>query len=276
MPAYSQLVGSEFLKVIDEFMEYYHGFPWESRIWAACGHRRSPYRVLVLFGLSSRTKDHLLVETCRLFFQRFPNPRALIKDWAGHRTAIGDMVRKGQVPFVESAVSTLRERDGMVPQERASLLKIRGVGDKIAECVLGYGWGCEALPMDGNGCRVVERLVGVTPLTQNHDVAEIRNALKATFSNHRDWMANRSMAMIDVHEVLRLHGQAVCKKSPLCSRCPVSGCRSRNREYSGSAGGGVTADLWEAWRELILTPPTLESAIKRRKAGQKSGGTEPI
>ena len=260
MPAYGQLEELEFPKIIDELMDYYHGFPWESRIWATCGHRRSPYRVLVLFGLSSRTKDRLLVETCRLFFQRFPNPGALLEEWPGRGTAIWDIVRKGQVPFVESAISTLRDSDGVVPQERASLLNIRGVGEKIAECVVGYGWGCEALPIDGNGCRVVGRLAGMNTLAQSHGAAYIRSALKTMFSDHRERIANRGMAMIDLHEVLRLHGQTVCKKNPDCFRCPVSSCRSRKQEYSVFAGAGVTGALWEEWRELILDPPTPKSA----------------
>ena len=255
MPAYGQLEDLELLSVIDELMGYYRGFPWESRLWATCGHRRSPYRVLVLFGLSSRTKDPLLVETCRKFFQQFPEPGALLEDWYSRRRA-WDIVRKGQVPFVESTASTLRALDGAVPRDRDSLLQIRGVGGKIAECVVGYGWGGEALPMDGNGCRVFKRLMGVNSLTQPPGAADIREALKTLFSGHRGWMANRDLAMIDVHEVLRLHGQAVCKRSPECSRCPVSSCRSRRQEYSVVADAGVTSALWAEWRDLILAPPT--------------------
>ena len=62
MLARGQLKESQFLRAIDELLNHYHRFPWESQIWAAHGARRSPYRVLILFGLSSRTKDHLLVE----------------------------------------------------------------------------------------------------------------------------------------------------------------------------------------------------------------------
>lgn len=274
MLARGQLKESQFLRAIDELLNHYHRFPWESQIWAAHGARRSPYRVLILFGLSSRTKDHLLVETCRSLFLRFPNSGALLDGWCRHRAAIGDIVRKGQVPFLESAVDTLGEHGGKVPRDREGLLKIKGVGEKIAECVLGYGWGREALPMDGNGCRVVARLVGMTSLGQLRGAAHIRNSLKTIFDGHREWMASRGVAMIDVHEVLRLHGQMVCKRSPECSRCPVTGCRSRNQDYSGFSGTGVTGALWQEWRELILAPPT--GGEPARPESLSKGWQEPL
>ena len=274
MSIHGELEDSKFLRAINELFNYYHGFPWESQIWAASGGRRSPYRVLILFGLSPRTKDHLLVETCRRLFRRFPGPGALIDEWYRHRAAVEDIVRKGQVPFLESSADTLREHGGAVPREREDLLKIKGVGEKIAECVLGYGWGREALPMDGNGCRVVARLLGLTSLEQIQDAAHIRNSLKTMFNAHREWMASRGVAMVDLHEVLRLHGQVVCKRSPECSRCPVSGCRSRKQECSDFAGSGVTGALWEEWRDLILDPPTPgESA---RHFGRLSTGSELV
>ena len=256
MPIYRQLEGSKFLQTIDELLTYYHGFPWESQIWDTCGRRRSPYRVLMLFGLSSRTKDPLLVETCRRLFQRFPGPEALLDGWYNHRAAIEGIVRKGQAPFLESAANTLYEHGGVVPREREELLKIKGVGEKIAECVLAYGWGREALPMDGNGCRVVMRLVGLTSPKQHQDAAKIRESLKTLFDDNREWMASRAVAMVDVHEMLRLHGQVVCKRSPECSRCPLTGCGSRQQKYSDFAGSGVTGALWQEWRELILDQPS--------------------
>ena len=256
MPAYGQLKGPRFLGAIDELMNFYRGFPWESQIWSVYGGRRSPYRVLILFGLSPRTKDQLLVESCREFFRRFPGSGAMLDGWSRQRAAIENIVRKGQLPFLESAADTLRKQGGVVPQDREDLLKIKGVGEKIAECVLGYGWGREALPMDGNGCRVVQRLLGLTSMVQGQDAVQIRSSLKAIIGAHREWMASRKMAMVDVHEVLRLHGQVVCKTSPECSRCPLTGCRSRKQEYSVFGDAGVTGALWDEWRELILDPPT--------------------
>ena len=72
--------------------------------------------------------------------------------------AVGSIVRPGQVPIVASMAGMLK---GGVPRERQQLLQIKGVGEKISECVLAYGWGKEALPLDANCVRVLERVAGV-------------------------------------------------------------------------------------------------------------------
>ena len=244
------------LDAIQELKRHYFGLPWESEVWIRDGLRRSPYRVLILFGLSPRTKDRLLVEVCRLLFRRFPNAPALLQGWPVHRKAFEAIVRNGQLPFLESVVDTLGRNRGAVPQDRDSLLRIKGVGEKIAECVVGYGWGQEALPMDGNGCRVFERLAGQERDSKPWSAAFVRQRLRALYEDHREWMTSHGVAMIDLHEVLRLHGQVLCTRRPQCSRCPVSVCLSRRQAYSGSDSPGIDGALWQEWRELLLDGPT--------------------
>ena len=254
MPCDGQLQDEALLEAIVELNQYYQGFSWESQVWALDGSRRSPYRVLILFGLSSRTRDPLLVVTCRRFFESFPEPQALINAWPIRSEDPPNLVRKGHLPFVNSVVLALREGRGMVPKDRDCLRMITGVGDKVAECVMAYGWGEEALPMDGNGCRVIERLGGLTFDRPSRRVTYVRSRIKAIFNSHRDWMAALGVAMIDLHELFRLHGQVLCTQKPGCSQCPVSRCRSRRQEYSGYVNPGVSGAVWQEWRELLLDP----------------------
>ena len=121
------------LQLLSELKAAYHCFTWESVLWDEHGHRRSPYRTLVLFGLSARTRDALLVDMCRRFFQRFPNDRSLWERREVAAESVADIVRPGQLPIVESMALAL---SGGVPRDRDGLLRINGVGDKIAECVL--------------------------------------------------------------------------------------------------------------------------------------------
>ena len=67
------LPANRILRLLTELKDAYQGFTWESFLWAECGQHRSPYRALVLFGLSARTRDARLVEMCRRFFRRFPD-----------------------------------------------------------------------------------------------------------------------------------------------------------------------------------------------------------
>ena len=240
------------LSMLDRLDELYRGFPWESRIWREQGVRRSPYRTLILFGLSARTKDRLLVRMCHDFFRRFPTSERLLQGWAD-----GDLdriVRVGQKPFIESAAQVIRDHEGVVPRDRDGLKQIKGVGEKIAGCVIAYGWGGEALPLDGNACRLVERVSGIAA---GVPVQLLRASLKSLHLSHRPWMDQRGLAMVDLHEIIRLHAQTVCTKAPACFRCPVAICLSRQAEYQTDTFPEVDPASWQDWRELLLEPVTV-------------------
>ena len=240
------------LSMLDRLDELYRVFPWESRIWREQGVRRSPYRTLILFGLSARTKDRLLVEMCHDFFQRFPTSERLLQGWAD-----GDLdriVRLGQKPFIESAAQVIRDHEGVVPRDRDGLKQIKGVGEKIAGCVIAYGCGGEALPLDDNACRLVERVSGIAA---GVPVQLLRASLKSLYLSHRPWMDQRGLAMIDLHEIIRLHAQTICTKAPACFRCPVAISLSRQAEYQTDTFPEVDPASWQDWRELLLEPVTV-------------------
>lgn len=228
------------------------GFQWESELWVRHGHRRSPYRVLVLFGLSPRTQDAQLVEMCRAFFERFPSPEALGAAEACLSTTAKNIVRKGQLPFIENLARFLGER-GAIPDDADALVQVNGVGDKVAECVLAYGWGHDALPVDGNVIRIVARICGIPAAGKLQDAKVLREQLKWAYRKASANLAAARIAMIDVHEILRLHAQTCCGKTPECNRCPVTGCRSR-REPRTDEGIVVDPRAWDDWRELIIDP----------------------
>ena len=200
------------------------------RVWARDGHRRSPYRALMLFGLSARTKDRLLVDMCTRFFRLYPETRKTfaggppVDDWEWR-----GIVRAGQGPFVESAVGIMALHDWQVPRDRQQLMNIKGVGEKIAECVAAYGWGEEALPMDGNGRRVVDRICGYSiDRGSSHTAHGCEAGSRKSTSLNRGWMAERAVAMVDIHEILRLHGQLVCARvDPMSPVSGIADCASR-------------------------------------------------
>ena len=251
--------GAALLSAVTVMKNYYPKFEWESQVWANCGHRRNPYRVLVLFGLSARTNDALLVRICRDLFQLYPSTQDFMDGFSRDRTKLELLIRKGQVPFVESLAHNLSSWNGTVARDREALLNVWGVGPKIAECVVGYGWGEEALPIDSHGCRVVNRILGKgsvdTPII---DAVSIRGHIKTAFATDRRKMEAQGIAMVDVHEILRLHGQNVCTIRPKCWMCPVSSCMSRATKSSITDPSEITGSIWQAWRELILEPLTTE------------------
>ena len=242
------------LAAIDGLGRLYCGFSWESDVWARDGHRRSPYRALVLFGLSARTKDRLLVDMCTRFFRLYPKPQGFAGGQSTGEQGWQGIVRAGQAPFVESAVGIMALHGWQVPRDRQQLMNIKGVGEKIAECVAAYGWGEEALPMDGNGRRVVDRICGYPIDRGSSHTAQVRSWLKEVYELNRGWMAEQAVAMVDIHEMLRLHGQLVCARAPQCHLCPIADCASRTGPQLENNGVTVDIGLWDEWRGLLLDP----------------------
>jgi adenine-specific DNA glycosylase len=74
------------------------------------------------------------------------------------------------------------------------------------------------------------------------------------YLSHRHWMEERSLAMVDLHEIIRLHAQTICTKAPACSLCPVASCLSRQAEYQTDSVTAVDPASWRDWRELLLEP----------------------
>ncbi len=243
------LSSNQVFRFLGELKAAYGGFTWESELWARDVWRRSPYRTLVLFGLSARTRDALLVEMCREFFRVLPRAPDLAEAGAGAVDVVGHTVRPGQLPFVASMALSLSEG---VPRSREGLLGIKGVGAKISECVMAYGWGDEALPLDANCVRVLERVFGLEYGRSNP--APLRDGLKTVYLNESKRFVDLSIRMVDIHEILRLHGQVCCTRTPDCGRCPVSRCESRRVPRDGSKELDVPPTMWDDWRELINEP----------------------
>ena len=247
-----ELSADHVLSLLRELKAAYGGFVWESALWAEVGGRRSPYRTLVLFGLSARTRDALLVEMCREFFGRYPTQLELTEAACSISGDATGMIRPGQVPFVASIAEALK--DG-VPRESEKLLQLRGVGEKISECVLAYGWGSDALPLDANCVRVLERVFGLgKPGGPPPVPAPLREGLKCVYLMHSQQFSELAISMVDIHEILRLHGQVCCARTPECSRCPVTGCLSRRESWDESKAIHVSPTIWNDWRELINEP----------------------
>ena len=230
----------------------YRGFEWESDRWKRDNQRRSPYRVLVLFGLSPRTRDGLLADVCRRFFRRFPGSQELAKQGEDFQECVKAIVRQGQAPFVLSLSQVLADR-GAVPKTKEELLKINGVGHKVAECVLAYGWGEDALSLDANVYRVLNRIHG-DGARHPKSTGESRELLKCLYQKHRKGFVGKSITMVDIHEILRLHGQVCCTRKPDCAACPVSRCRSRLVDSNPTNGQLIPLGFWDDWRELLLEP----------------------
>jgi endonuclease-3 len=174
---------------------------------------RSPFRSLIATVLSHRTRDENTESASRKLLAQYPTPQALASGkLAKIRSLIREVgfwrVKAGRVR--EIARILIRDFGGKVPDNYEGLLSLPGVGRKTAGCVLVFGFGRQALPVDTHVHRISNRL----GLVRTKTPEETEEALLEVFPGDR---------LAPVNGVLVEHGKAVCRPiSPLCGRCAVN------------------------------------------------------
>jgi endonuclease-3 len=124
-------------------------------------HNHSPFRVLISTLLSQRTRDEITAIASKRLFSRFKTPEEfidtpleeielLIKPVGFYRVKAGRIKKISEI---------LIERfKGEVPNNIDDLLSLPGVGRKTANCVLVFGFGIPALPVDTHVHRITNRI----------------------------------------------------------------------------------------------------------------------
>ena len=111
--------------------------------------------------------------------------------------------------FNRVSLSPLRKKSA--EEAHSYLLKLPGVGEKSARCVMMYSLGHDISPMDTHAIRVLHRY-GVLP--SNASIAQINKIM--------DSRLPKGMAF-SLHVDLVAHGRAVCRaRTPRCEDCTVA------------------------------------------------------
>ena len=113
-------------------------------------------------------------------------------------------------------------------EARRWLLRLNGVGPKTAACVLLFGLGRPALPVDTHVHRVARRL-GLIGDRVGAEAAH--EALERQLGENRD-------RVYAFHLNLIAHGRAVCTaRRPYCERCVLMDCCDYHAATTASAAG---------------------------------------
>jgi len=199
-------------KLLDRLSAFYRTGDWRRPYLR--DHAVNPFQVLVGTILSQRTRDEATdVATARLF-ARYPDARSLAE--ASPRELeplvrpVGFYRTKSRV-IGACARELLARHGGDVPRTYAELLALPGVGPKTANCVLVFGYGIPAIPVDTHVHRIANRLGVVRTRTPE----ETEDRLRAVV-DPRYW--------IPLNPLLVQHGQNVCRPHrPRCDLCPIAG-----------------------------------------------------
>jgi endonuclease III len=103
-----------------------------------------------------------------------------------------------------------------LPQAKKALKRFPSIGDPGAEKILLFTRSHPVMALDSNGLRVLCR-VGYGEEQKNYSATYrlVQDAIRAQLPRDYD-------SLIRAHQLLRQHGQELCKRSkPRCSECPV-------------------------------------------------------
>ena len=118
----------------------------------------------------------------------------------------------------------IEQHGGEVPQDRAALEALPGVGRKTANVVLNTAFGQPTIAVDTHIFRVSNR-TGIAP---GKDVREVEDRLDRLVP---------SEFKLDCHHWLILHGRYVCvARKPRCPICPIADlCEYKHKTRSAAA-----------------------------------------
>lgn len=193
--------------VLETLKEHYGATPWN---WHT---RQTPFRVLVGTVLSQRTADPKTDEAAQKLFSAYDTPEAIA---AAEPEDIERLIRsvnyyRTKARRIRDICRILVERySGSVPEDVAELIKLPGVGMKTASCVMVYGFGKPAIPVDTHVHRISNRIGLIGTRTPKDTERELWKIIPEEF-------------VLLVNDLMVKHGQTVCRPvKPQCARCPVA------------------------------------------------------
>ncbi|GEA13835.1 MAG: endonuclease [Moorella sp. (in: firmicutes)] len=188
---------------------------------------RNPFELLVAAILSAQTTDDQVNKVTAELFRRYPTPAALAaadpEEVAACIKSLG-LYRMKAAHLVAACRTLVREYGGRVPDKLEDLLRLPGVGRKVANVVLSNAYGRDVIAVDTHVFRVANRL----GLARAGNVLETEKQLMAILPP-----GTRGEA----HHLLIHHGRAVCRaRRPECRQCVVSSyCSDADHKSLGKA-----------------------------------------
>ena len=173
---------------------------------------KNPYTLLVAVALSAQATDKSVNKATEPLFMTVDTPQKMLALGEAKLTeaikTIG--LYRGKAKNVIAAAKLLIENHGgQVPQDRAALEELPGVGRKTANVVLNVAFGEPTIAVDTHIFRVSNR----TGLAPGKDVLAVELGLEKRVPEKY---------LSHAHHWLILHGRYTCiARKPLCPTCVV-------------------------------------------------------
>jgi len=172
----------------------------------------NPYEVLISTILSARAKDEVTEVIAEDLFKKYPTAEKLAK---AKSSDVKKIIKKigfynaKTKNIIETAKKLVNEYKSKVPNRIEELIKFSGVGRKVANCVLVYSFGIDAIPVDTHVHRISNRLGLVKTKTPAETEKELEKITPKKY-----WQL--------VNDTFVSYGKTICLPvSPKCSQCKI-------------------------------------------------------
>lgn len=108
-------------------------------------------------------------------------------------------------------------KNNNIDKMKNNLLRMPGVGEKTADCMLELGFDMPSMVVDVNVFRVISRIFAFSwanrpNFNNSHQILEIKKFLDGVLP--KDYLIHQI-----IHTMILLHGKYVCKSVPKCNEC---------------------------------------------------------
>ena len=174
---------------------------------------RDAYKILISTMLSLRTKDSTTRDASMRLFEKAGNPKDMLKlseeEIAKLIYPVG-FYRVKAKNILEVSKTIIDDYNGKVPDEIDELLKLRGVGRKVANLVITEAFDKYGICVDTHVHRISNRFGYVSTKKPEQTEFVLRKKLPKKY-----WRV--------YNDTLVIYGQNLCKPiNPLCNQCSVS------------------------------------------------------
>ena len=174
---------------------------------------RDAYKILISTMLSLRTKDSTTRDASMRLFEKAGNPKDMLKlseeEIAKLIYPVG-FYRVKAKNILEVSKTIIDDYNGKVPDEIDELLKLRGVGRKVANLVVTEAFDKYGICVDTHVHRISNRFGYVSTKKPEQTEFALRKKLPKKY-----WRV--------YNDTLVIYGQNLCKPiNPLCNQCSDS------------------------------------------------------
>lgn len=174
---------------------------------------RDAYKILISTMLSLRTKDSTTRDASMRLFEKAGNPKDMLKlseeEIAKLIYPVG-FYRVKAKNILEVSQTIIDDYNGKVPDEIDELLKLRGVGRKVANLVITEAFDKYGICVDTHVHRISNRFGYVSTKKPEQTEFALRKKLPKKY-----WRV--------YNDTLVIYGQNLCKPiNPLCNQCSIS------------------------------------------------------